>query len=167
MCTRRSRGYRQSPLEWLWLCIHGGALLAEAARLCSQGLDSEIDNQTREWLSAQQAFASGRDHYLQDVVGRTLLNWLREDWRLINPLHSIHRFPSRTPLTPSHYPLTSGSIGQMKPYHTGFMSHGFSLESLHEPPARTLGSHFGTIECVYRLGICRHCHQEKNATKSL
>ena len=153
VCTRRSRGYRQNPLEWLWLCVHGGALLGEAAKLCQAGLDTELDNQSREWLSAQQAFATGRCHNLADVVGRTLLNWLREDWRLINPYHALNRLTSRTPLTPSHYPLAGGQMGGMKPYHAGFLSHGFSLESLHEPPARTLGSHFGHANWFRRIQL--------------
>jgi hypothetical protein len=167
VCTRRSRGYRQSPLEWLWLCVHGGALLGEAAKLCVRGLDTELDNQTRDWLSAQHAFCTGRAHNLQDVVGRTLLNWLREDWRLINPYHALRGFNSRTPLTPSHYPLSGGHAGQMKPYHTGFMSHGFSLESLHEPPARTLGSHFGQTNWFQRILLYCQRRLHSNDVKAI
>lgn len=167
VCTRRSRGYRQSPLEWLWLCVHGGALLGGAARLCSTGLDAELDNQTHDWLSAQHAFAAGRAENLQDVVGRTLLNWLKEDWRIINPYHARNRFNSRTPLTPSHYPLAGGLMGQMKPYHTGFMSHAFSLESLHEPPARTLGSHFGQSNWFQRIQLYCHRRLHSNDVKAI
>lgn len=158
VCTRRSRGYRQNPLEWLWLCVHAGGLLNEAAKLCQSGLETELDNQTRDWLSAQQAFATGRSQNLADVVGRTLLNWLREDWRLINPYHAISRVSSRTPMTPSHYPLTScQGLGSLKPYHTGYLSQGFSLESLHEPPARTLGGHFGHANWFKRIQL--YCHR--------
>lgn len=167
VCTRRSRGYRQNPLEWLWLCVHGGALLGEAVKLCQAALETELDNQTRDWLSAQQAFASGRSQNLADVVGRTLLNWLREDWRLINPYHALNRFNSRTPLTPSHYPLTGGHIGGMKPYHAGYLSHGFSLESLHEPPARTLGSHFGHANWFRRIQLYCHRRLHGNDVKAI
>ena len=167
VCTRRSRGYRQNPLEWLWLCVHGGALLGEAVKLCRAGLETELDNQTRDWLSAQQAFATGRSQNLADVVGRTLLNWLREDWRLINPYHALNRFNSRTPLTPSHYPLAGGHLGGMKPYHAGYLSHGFSLESLHEPPARTLGSHFGHANWFQRIQLYCHRRLHGNDVKAI
>nr|KAG5693140.1 hypothetical protein BaRGS_025499 [Batillaria attramentaria] len=168
VCTRRSRGYRQTPLEWLWLCVHAGALLNEAAKLCGSGLETELDNQTRDWLSAQQAFALGRSQNLADVVGRTLLNWLREDWRLINPYHSLSLVTSRTPMTPSHYPLTAGQgIAALKPYHTGFLTHGFSLESLHDPPARTLGSHFGHADWFRRIQLYCHRRLHGNDVKAI
>lgn len=168
VCTRRSRSYRQTPLEWLWLCVHAGALLNEAVKTCQSGLDNELDNQTRDWLSAQQAFARGRSENLADVVGRTLLNWLREDWRMINPYHSVNLVTSRTPVTPSHYPLSSGKgmVG-LKPYHAGFLSQGFSLESLHEPPARSLGSHFGHANWFHRIQLYCHRRLHGNDVKSI
>ncbi|XP_070206524.1 uncharacterized protein [Littorina saxatilis] len=167
VCTRRSRGYRQNPLEWLWLCVHAGALLGEAVKSCQAGLDTEIDNQQRDWLSAQQAFAIGRSQNLADVVGRTLLNWLREDWRLINPFHAFNHVGSRTPLTPSHYPLSSGHMGIMKPYQLGYLSHGFSLESLHEPPARTLGNHFNHGNWFKRIQLYCHRRLHGNDVKAI
>lgn len=163
VCTRRSRSYRQNPLEWLWLCVHAGALLGEAAKLCQGAMDTELDNQTRDWLSAQQEFAAGRAQNLTDVVARTLLNWLKEDWRAINPFHSFNVVHSRTPMTPSHYPLTAiqGS-GLMKPYHAGYLSHGFSLESLHEPPVQVMRSHFGSASWFHRIQL--YCHRRMHSS---
>ena len=31
VCTRRSRGFRQAPLEWFWLCVHAASLLHEVS----------------------------------------------------------------------------------------------------------------------------------------
>lgn len=163
VCTRRSRGYRQNPMEWLWLCVHAGALLGEAARLCQVGLESELDNQTQDWLSAQQISSSNRSQSLSDVVSRTLMNWVREDWRLINPYHSLNLLSSRTPMTPSHFPLSSGhGSGALMLYKAGFLSQGFSLESLHELPSHMLGEQFSHGNWFRRIQL--YCHRRLHSS---
>ncbi|RUS73540.1 hypothetical protein EGW08_018698 [Elysia chlorotica] len=140
VCTRKSRAFRQSPLEWFWLCVHASSLLSEVVDLCAAGLSTETDNQSGEWLAAQGKFAAGRAQNLVDVLGRTLFNWLKDDWRLVDPNHITNLLHSRTPVTPmSRYPLTSptshGGSGGPKPYQSGFLNHAFSIESLHDAPS--------------------------------
>ena len=140
VCTRKSRAFRQSPLEWFWLCVHASSLLSEVVDLCAAGLSTETDNQSGEWLAVQGKFAAGRAQNLVDVLGRTLFNWLKDDWRLVDPNHITNLLHSRTPVTPlSRYPLTSptshGGSGGPKPYQSGFLNHAFSIESLHDAPS--------------------------------
>ncbi|GFO04981.1 tetratricopeptide repeat protein 28 [Plakobranchus ocellatus] len=138
VCTRKSRAFRQSPLEWFWLCVHASSLLSEVVDLCAAGLSTETDNQSGEWLAAQGKFAAGRAQNLVDVLGRTLFNWLKDDWRLVDPNHITNLLHSRTPLTPlSRYPLSSPTApgGGPKPYQSGFLNHAFSIESLHDAPS--------------------------------
>ena len=35
VCTRKSRGFRQSPLEWFWLCVHASSLLGQVGNFFS------------------------------------------------------------------------------------------------------------------------------------
>ncbi|XP_005111554.2 uncharacterized protein LOC101849810 [Aplysia californica] len=143
VCTRKSRGFRQSPLEWFWLCVHASSLLGQVVEMCEGELATETDNQRRDWYTAQAKFAESRAQSLVDVMGRTLFNWQKEDWRQVDPHHLANLLHARSPLTPrSRFPLSTGLTPGPRPYQTGYMNHAFSIESLHEPPMMKGGGHF-------------------------
>lgn len=161
VCTRKSRAFRQSPLEWFWLCVHASSLLSEVVDLCSAELMEETDNQSVEWYIAQSKFAESRSQSLVDVLGRTLFNWLKEDWRLVDPNHISNIF-SKTPLTPrSRFPLSNPShnTSGLRPYQTGFMNHAFSIESLHEPLLKSGYGHSPSGNINWFKRIQSYCHR--------
>ncbi|BFY97450.1 hypothetical protein BsWGS_00490 [Bradybaena similaris] len=159
VCTRQSRAFRQSPLEWFWLCVHACTLLGEVVDMCAAELHTETDNQSVEWFTAQSKFADSRAQALVEVLGRTLFNWLKEDWRHVDPHHITNLIHSKTPLTPhSRYPLSISPhvTGGLRPYQSGFMNHAFSIESLHEPPVK--GGHISLGNINWFNRIQNYCH---------
>ncbi|CAG5125478.1 unnamed protein product, partial [Candidula unifasciata] len=165
VCTRQSRAFRQSPLEWFWLCVHACTLLGEVVDMCAAELHTETDNQSVEWFTAQSKFADSRAQSLVEVLGRTLFNWLKEDWRQVDPHHITNLIHSKTPLTPhSRYPLSVSPhlIGGLRPYHSGYMNHAFSIESLHEPPLKGGHTSLGNINWFSR--IQKYCHLRLEST---
>ncbi|XP_059179318.1 uncharacterized protein LOC131958349 isoform X2 [Physella acuta] len=161
VCTRKSRAFRQSPFEWFWLCVHASSLLSEVVDMCTSELLEETDNQSVEWYTTQCKFAESKAQSLLEVLGRTLFNWLKDDWRLVDPNHSSNLFHSRTPLTPrSRYPLTNSPhiTSGLRPYHSGYMNHAFSIESLHEPLFKGDFGHTAAGEVNWFKRIQRYCH---------
>ncbi|KAK7009611.1 tetratricopeptide repeat protein 28 [Biomphalaria glabrata] len=171
VCTRKSRAFRQSPLEWFWLCVHASSLLSEVVDMCNIELHDETDNQSIEWYTTQCKFADSRSQNLLDVLGRTLFNWFKEDWRLVDPNHFSNLLHSRTPLTPrSRYPLTGSSLvaSGLRPYQSGFMNHAFSIESLHEPLLKGYGhAPSGNVNWFKRIQNYCHLRLENKNVKEI
>lgn len=164
VCTRKSRAFRQSPLEWFWLCVHASTLLSEVVDMCNNELNKEdTNNQSVEWYNSQIKFAESRSQSLTDVLGRTLFNWMNEDWRLVDPNHFANKMHAKTPLTPvSRFPLSSSHLlspNGPRPYQTGYMNHAFSIESLHEMPSQFKHSLNPGININWFKRIQHYCHR--------
>ncbi|XP_067665194.1 uncharacterized protein [Haliotis asinina] len=166
-CTRRSRTSRQSPLEWQWLCVHATTLLQETIEMCITEIDLEQDNQWMDWYQSKRDWAINRVRGLEDVLARTIHNWLRENWRVVDPYHTQNVMGSLTPTTSTKFPLSSLLGLGIKPYQSGFLTQSFSLESLHEAPLSEAMS-IGNANWFKRLQLyCKRRLYNKNVQEIL
>ena len=152
VCTRKSRTSRQSPLEWLWLCIHATTLLQEAIEMCATEMDNEKDNKRREFYKGQKEWAENRSHGLRDIIARTIHTWLKQNWEVVDP-NSANR---QTPSSPYRFSV-SNLLGIVpRQYQSQYLTQALSLESLHEAPMSQLVNS-GTANWFKR--ILFYCHR--------